>query len=155
MFILKVFVGVLSIIFAVKIGKDKASNDKEEYLYFKGLVNLCDRFLSDLSYKKSTIDSVLNDNFNSKELNETINSFLNKSYLYLPSFLNGEERFLLCELFSVIGKSDSNAQIESLTAFKKEINKISIEKYEKYKKFNLLFVKLGFLSGLLIFILVI
>ena len=73
MFILKVFVGVLSIIFAVKIGKDKASNDKEEYLYFNGLVNLCDRFLSDLSYKKSTIDSVLKDNFNSKELTRVSN----------------------------------------------------------------------------------
>ena len=85
----------------------------------------------------------------------TINTFIIGKTQYFPQFLNGEERFLIEDLFSILGKSDANSQIESVTAFKKEFTKISAEKYEKYKKFNVLFVKLGFLSGLLIFVLVI
>lgn len=155
MFILKLLVGVLSIIVAVKIGKDKAEKDKNEYLYFNSLVVLCDKILSDLSYKKSKINELLSIKFNSSELNETLNSYLKGKNVELPVFLNEEEQFLVIDMLNTLGKSDTVAQIHSVNAFKNEFIKISNDKFTKYKKYNALFMKLGFISGLLIFILVI
>lgn len=155
MFVLKLLIGIFSIVVSVKIGIDLAQKDKNAYLFFNGLVSLCDKILSDLSYKKSNIDKLLAGKFQSSDLNVLLNSYLKNKKLILPNYLSVEEKFLIEDIFSTLGKVDTLSQIKNLEAFKTELIKITKEKYEKYKKFNTLFIKLGFIGGLLVFILVI
>ena len=155
MFVLKLLIGISSIIFSVKIGVDLAKKDKNTYQFFNSLINLCDKIISDLSYKKSNIDSLLSTKFQSIELNDMLNNYVKNKKLVLPSFVSIDERFLIEDIFSSLGKVDSASQIKNLEAYKIELIKITNEKYVKYKKFNTLFIKLGFISGLLVFILVI
>ena len=155
MFVLKLLIGILSIVISVKIGADKAKKDKSAYDYFNGLVNLCDKILSDLSYKKSNIDKLLSIKLQSKDLNDTLNYYLKSNELKFPDYISVDERFLIEDIFNSLGKVDSLSQIKNLEASKIELIKITKEKYEKYKKFNTLFIKLGFISGLLVFVLVI
>ena len=154
MFVLKLIIGIGAIVIAVKIAKDKSDVIKNEYLYFNGLVNFCDKVLSDLSFKKSKLEYLLTLEFNSKDLNLTLSTFKNEKIIF-PAYLNKDEEFLIIDFLTSLGKSDVESQIKNVIAFKKEFIKISNEKYERYTKTNKLFVKLGFVSGLLIFILVI
>ncbi len=155
MFLLKLLVGVSAIAVAVKIGKDRACKDKRVYLFFNALALMCDKILTDLSYKKSDVNSLLKGDFNSIELNKTLKTYIKSNKLILPSFLNGDETFLVSELFNSLGKLDTASQIRHIEVYKAEVNKIAKEKYENYKKYSTLFVKLGFVGGLLIFVLVI
>lgn len=154
MFVLKLIIGIGAIVLAVKIAKDKSDLIKNEYLYFNGLVNFCDKVLSDLSYKKSKLERLLTLEFNSNDLNLTLSTFKNKKIIF-PAFLSKDEEYLIIDFLTILGKSDVESQIKNVIAFKKEFIKICNEKYERYTKTNKLFVKLGFVSGLLIFILVI
>ncbi|MBR2377369.1 MAG: hypothetical protein IKA85_06360 [Clostridia bacterium] len=154
MFVLKLIIGIGAIVLAVKIAKDKSDVIKNEYLYFNGLVNFCDKVLSDLSFKKSKLEYLLNLEFNSKDLNLTLSTFKNEKIIF-PAYLSKDEEYLIIDFLTTLGKSDVESQIKNVIAFKKEFIKISNEKYERYTKTNKLFVKLGFVSGLLIFILVI
>ncbi len=155
MFVLKLLVGILSIILAVKIGADFALKDKKVYEFFNSLINLCDKIIADLNYKKSNIKVILSNKFQSNDLNLLLKKFVKEKKLEFPNYLLKEEVFLIEDLFASLGKADTNSQILSVEAFKVELKKIAKEKYEKYKKYNTLFVKLGFISGLLIFIMVI
>ena len=154
MFVLKLIIGIGAIVLAVKIAKDKSDVIKNEYLYFNGLVNFCDKVLSDLSYKKSKLERLLTLEFNSKDLNLTLSTFKNEKIIF-PAFLSKDEEYLIMDFLTTLGKSDVESQIKNVIAFKKEFIKICNVKYERYTKTNKLFVKLGFVSGLLIFILVI
>ena len=154
MFVLKLIIGIGAIVLAVKIAKDKSDVIKNEYLYFNGLVNFCDKVLSDLSFKKSKLEYLLTLEFNSKDLNLTLSTFKNEKIIF-PAYLSKDEEYLIIDFLTSLGKSDVESQIKNVIAFKKEFIKISNEKYERYTKTNKLFVKLGFVSGLLIFILVI
>lgn len=154
MFILKLIIGIGAIVLAVKIAKDKSDVIKNEYLYFNGLVNFCDKVLSDLSFKKSKLEYLLTLEFNSKDLNLTLSTYKNEKIIF-PAYLSKDEEYFIIDFLTSLGKSDVESQIKNVIAFKKEFIKISNEKYERYTKTNNLFVKLGFVSGLLIFILVI
>ncbi|MBO5926316.1 MAG: hypothetical protein J6Q38_01995 [Clostridia bacterium] len=155
MFVLKVFIGVISILTAVKIGKNKADAKKECYFYFQNMLFLCDKIISDLSYKKSNLYEILNYKYSSNEFIKTVNSFIKRNPLYVPEFLSFEESMFVQNYFSSLGTLDSNTQIKNLEAFKDEIKKIYNEKYQDFKKYYTLFMKLGFVSGLTLFILVI
>ncbi len=155
MFALKLLIGIFSILVSVKIGIDLAQKDKNSYVFFNELVALCDKILSDLSYKKSNIDKLLAWKFQSNDLNVLLNSYLKRKKLVFPKYLSVNEKFLIEDIFSTLGKVDTSSQIKNIEAFKSELVTITKEKYEKYKKFNTLFIKLGFIGGLLVFILVI
>ena len=55
----------------------------------------------------------------------------------------------------MIGKGDSNSQKNYFTSVKETLSKLKKEAEENNKKYGDLYVKLGFLCGLLILILVI
>ena len=116
---------------------------------------LCDKIISDLSYKKSNLYEILNYKYSSNEFIKTVNSFIKRNPLYVPEFLSFEESMFVQNYFSSLGTLDSNTQIKNLEAFKDEIKKIYNEKYQDFKKYYTLFMKLGFVSGLTLFILVI
>ncbi len=155
MFILKLLIGIFSIVLAVKIGVDKSLKYKNVYEFYNSLINLCDKIISDLNYKKSKMSVILSNKFQSKDLNDMLKKLVKEKKLVVPNYLSKEEAFLIEDLFNSLGKVDANSQILAIEAFKTELKKIANEKYEKYKKYNTLFVKLGFISGLLIFIMVI
>lgn len=70
------------------------------------------------------------------------------------SFLTKEEREEVKNYFSMIGKGDSLSQKNYFLSLKERLQKRSTETESASKKYGDLFIKLGFLCGLLILILI-
>ena len=70
-------------------------------------------------------------------------------------FLNEDERKFVSDYFRMIGKSDASSQKTYLTAMRGEINEKKRESAEEYKKYFSLYMKLGFLAGLILVVLIV
>ena len=70
-------------------------------------------------------------------------------------FLKGEDKSLVEDYFKMLGKGDSASQKTYFSAAKEGITKLYSDAENEYKKYGDLYIKLGFLCGLLILILII
>ena len=84
---------------------------------------MCDRFLSDISYKKSNIDRVLANKYPSVEFNTLSKNFIKNKNILLPNFMSVEEKLLIEDLFNSLGKMDSEAQMKYISSIKNQIKK--------------------------------
>ena len=155
MFALKLIVGVLSIVFSCKIGVDKAYKHKKTYYFFESANMFCNAFLSDLLYKRSNLKEIIKIKYTSIEFEDSIKNFVINSKINLPNFLSLEEKTLFEGFLNSLGKYDTDSQIKIVEGYRDSFLKISNEKFLTFKKFYTLFIKLGFIFGLTIFILVI
>lgn len=70
-------------------------------------------------------------------------------------YLTIKQKQITEEYFTMIGKSDWKSQSDYLKNVRAELDKEKTETYEEYKKFLSLYVKLGFLLGLVLAILLV
>ncbi len=156
MFVLKFLIGILSIFVFTKIGFDKSKKYKNVVSFYDSLCLLCDRFLVELQYKKSHLDNILKDSYSSVDAVRLFNSHLeNKNDLVFPSYINEEEKVIIKDFFKKLGQGDTDSQKIFINSFKKifENNK---DNYKiEFKKYSNLYLKIGFMCGLTLMIVVI
>jgi stage III sporulation protein AB len=70
-------------------------------------------------------------------------------------YLSEEEKSLIAGFFSVLGKSDAPAQLESIEGYKRRFEALEKTASEERTKYSPMLKKLGFLSGLALCILAI
>ena len=70
-------------------------------------------------------------------------------------FLKKDEKAFICDYLSMLGKGDSASQKSYFSSVKEQIKKQETEAIEIGKKYADLYIKLGFLFGLFILILII
>ena len=109
--------------------------------------------------------------FSQKTLKEIIaekysinNDFLYSFKLYLENkenfclninYLSSDEKAFLLEYFENIGKTEKGSQLEFLKKAEERLSTFYKNAIELDKKYKTLYIKLGFLIGLIIFILII
>lgn len=72
-----------------------------------------------------------------------------------PAYLTADERKFLIDYFGMIGKSDAASQKTYLSSLRTEIEERKKNSDEAYKKYFALYIKLGFLAGLMLSILIV
>ena len=70
-------------------------------------------------------------------------------------FLSKEEKDFLTKYLQALGTTDRNSQLNFLNSVETELEKYRSDAENKRKRYRPLFVKLGFLFGLIVFILII
>ncbi len=155
MFALKILVGFLSVYCSYKLAKFKALKYKEVYYFWDSVCIACDLLISDLSYKKSAIKSVLNVDYPSETFAKLIGDYLLDNECNFPNFISAENTIKLNGFISSVGKSDSETQKKSILSYKNEFIKIKEESKIYFNKNYNLTVKIGVLIGIMLFILVI
>lgn len=136
---------------------------KEFFIQFK---EFNDRFINEISYLKRPIEVFLfqyrykgefklflEDYFKSIKNNDcdVKETLANSEY----SFLKRDEKDFILGYFSMLGKGDSLSQKNYYNASKELISKLQINTEMDYKKRGEIYIKLGFLFGILILILII
>lgn len=128
---------------------------RKNYLYLDGICGLIDELKRNLSYKKDAVIRVLVDmNVQSaqlmKNIDEYVRSIGNADGVYKLSrgFLPKATYDRVCELFSALGVSDESGQQSQLSAFSESFSALRSDADAKLKKQGGAAVKLGFLCGL-------
>ncbi|MBQ6979163.1 MAG: hypothetical protein IJQ07_00790 [Clostridia bacterium] len=127
-------------------------------------------FWEDFSFWHKKIKSEIS--FSQRSILEIFNNFedLNKSELFLSvakdyvknqktttklNFLRKEEKEFINKYFVSLGTMDRDSQLKYLESLETELNAFSLNADSKNKKYRPLYVKMGFLIGLVVFILAI
>ena len=153
--ILKLIIGVLTIIVFTKIGVNKAKREEQIYLFFNAICSFCTVYSSELKYSKKELKNLLNKDYGSSDFNETLKNFILNSTFSAPNYLTNIEKDKLRSFFSVLGKGDSSSQQGVISSFFSDFTLLKDEKYKNFTKFNGFYKKLGFYVGLIMLIMVI
>ena len=79
----------------------------------------------------------------------------NKTLSDKLSFLSKAEKDFLIKYLQALGTTDKNSQLNFLNSMENELETFRLSAETKNKRYRPLFVKLGFLAGLIVFILII
>lgn len=83
------------------------------------------------------------------------NYLTNSKKIIKPIFLSEDEIRFVEKYLQNLGTTDKDSQLNLLKSMEAEIQKYSMQAETKCKKYRPLFIKLGFLAGLVIFILIV
>ncbi|MBE5746683.1 MAG: hypothetical protein E7352_00700 [Clostridiales bacterium] len=161
----KFIIGVALVAFTSFCGYFLARKYRQRKLFFKQFQEFNERFLSEIAYYRRPIrefaskytykgefDMLLKDFFTTLE-NRAI---MQAEFLDLPvySFLKSEEKRIVEDYFLMLGKGDSASQKGYFSSVKESLARLQKESEETCKRYGDLYIKIGFLCGLLILILI-
>lgn len=118
-----------------------------------------EKIKAEISFSQNSLSEILesgekdgkNDSFSTM----ANNYFKNGRITPELKFLSEEEIRFIEKYLQNLGTTDKDSQINLLKSMEAEIKKYSDTSDNRYKKYRPLYIKLGFLSGLVIFILVV
>lgn len=142
------------------IGYTLSLNYKRKYLMYKELEEFLNYFKLKVSSSQTKIKDVTNEFFSKKNkpffpYKKYIEFFENKHTnakfeLEDYAFLNSNEKKELEDLVLDLGQLSLREEIEKINIKLTNVNQSKIEKQSNYKKYGLLYIKLGLIFGLLL-----
>ncbi len=162
----KFFLGVAIVAFTSLCGYLLARKYRKRMLFFQQFYAFNERFLSEIAYYRRPIkefvslysyqgefNDFLADVFAVREENLDERGAFAKSEKYI--FLKEEDRKTAEDYFFMLGKGDSASQKGYFSSVKEILLALRKEAETEAKRYGDLYVKLGFLCGLLILILIV
>ena len=163
MFVKFIF-GVIIVLFTSFCGYLFANKYRERKLFLQQFKEFNERFLCEVAYYRRPIKAFVA----SYEYKGEFDRLLKIFFQFLEDgqvkaraldfktefpFLNEGERRTLEDYFLMIGRGDSSSQKAYFSSIKERLSALSINAEKDCKKYGDLYIKLGFLCGLLILIL--
>ena len=162
----KFLLGLIIIGFTTLCGYLLSKKYRRRRLFYAQFREFNDRYLNEMSYYrrplaeffskysyKGEFDFLLNDYLSSIKKGQT--SFEKLLDCSDFNFLKKEELPFVCDYFSMLGKGDSSSQKTYFGSVKENLKKLETDATQTCKKYGDLYIKLGFLCGLFILILII
>ena len=149
--IIKVILVLLSGVLGITIGIILKNNQNKKVLYFSDLYAFCDYFKHDLSFKQTKLKLLIQSfDYKSENFKDDIFNFSESFKLdnNLSTFLSKNEKEEVSKFFNSLGKVDIQTQLSLIEENKYNFEKKYNEYKEKFEKESKLYVKLGFLFGL-------
>ena len=152
---MKLILGVLLLIISTFIGYIFSEKYKKRKNYYQNFRLFNSRLKNELIFTKKSILELID----LKEFDDFIinlNNYFNNvniEELSLP-YLNNEEINFFYDYAKRIGSGDKDSQLQYVNEIDVEISKRFIDAEEKEKKYKALYVKIGFLIGLILLIIV-
>ena len=163
---LKFLLGVCIVAFGSACGYFLAKKYRQRKAFFRQLKEFNERYLSEISYYRRPIKAFASSYAYKGEFAHLLNLF----FAYLEAgqargfevdfktefpFLRQDERQVVADYFFMLGRGDSGSQKGYFSGVKEGLTKLYNVAVEDCKKYGDLYVKLGFLCGLFILILMI
>ena len=164
---MKLIVGMLVVAFTSYCGYFLAKKYRKRKSFFIQLYEFNERFLNELSYYRRPLSAFLKKYEYKGEFLELINVFFgqlsekstqNKDVYELLKeydFLKDDEKAFTFDYFRMLGVSDSSSQKEYFLAARSSLTEYKSRGEADSEKFGSLYVKLGFLCGLTILIVIV
>ncbi len=161
----KFLLGIAVVAFTTFLGYLLGGKRRKRKAFYTQWALFNERFLNEISYYRQPLQSFFNKYAYKGEFTFVLERFLYcvKNGVKLSSnllekesfdFLNAEEKSDVENYFSMLGKGDSTSQKAYFSAQKQSLEEWAKRATDNAKKYGDLYVKLGFLCGLLILILI-
>ncbi len=163
---IKFLLGVAIVAFFSFCGHLLAKKYRQRSSFFKQFKEFNERFLSEIAYYRRPLKDfvteyayegefgeLLKDYFSAIDDRTQVEFLLSQRDKY--SFLNEDERRTVEDYFLMLGKGDSTSQKGYFGSVKEKLTSLRSEAESAAKRYGDLYVKLGFLFGLLILILIV
>ena len=161
---IKFLLGIAVVAFTAFCGYILAKKYRQRKHFFLQLKEFNERFLNEISYYRRPIAEFASGYSYQGEFQTLLSLFFEKiqeraatEKLFLNdeefSFLNRDEKRLVEDYFQMLGKGDSNSQKGYFSSVKESLSKLQASTESDCQKYGDLYVKIGFLCGLLILIL--
>lgn len=163
---LKVLLGVAIVAFTTLCGYLLSRKYRQRKQFFRQLSEFNERFLNEISYYRRPIRDFITTYAYQGEFHDLLQSYLMNLEQSSPNpmqlleepayaFLKEDEKTLITNYFFMLGKGDSSSQKGYFNSVKSVLGKWQSDAVETGKKYEDLYIKLGFLCGLFILILII
>lgn len=161
----KLFLGIAVVAFTSLCGYVLARKYRQKQLFFRQFYTFNERFINEISYYRRPLQEFVKKYAYKEEFNQLLLAFfysLEKKRLVLKDildkqeydFLKQEEKVVVMDYFLMLGKGDSASQKLYFSSMRDVLSKLQKEAEDTCKKYADLYIKIGFLLGLLILILI-
>ena len=163
---LKFFLGILIVAFTSLCGHLLAKKYRQRRLFFRQFKEFNERFLSEIAYYRRPLKEFVSSYSYQGEFNEILKDFFvsldektpakgifGETFKY--SFLSEEEQRTVEDYFLMLGKGDSSSQKGYFSSVKDILSTMHSNAENAAKRYGDLYIKIGFLCGLLVLILIV
>lgn len=155
---MKIFFGVLAVCLCVAASYKMADKYTERRKFYESFGDFNKKLKNEVYFTRKTIISVLEENSNKNDFfYKSVNEYYhnNKQRVRNVKIFSEEETDFFNKYLEILGVSDGASQIKHIEATENYISDKFSQAVDNEKKYKSLYVKLGFLLGLLIFVLII
>lgn len=154
---MRVFVGLIALFVSILISNFFAIKFTLKRKFYNDFYEFNKRYKSELTFKRTTLIKLINDNNGDSDFYSLLNNYFNndnKNIELIKQLSDSEIQFLNSYLNNV-GNGDTASQIEFINQSNEMLYELLNNSREEENKYRGLYVKLGFLVGLIIFVLII
>ena len=150
---MRYIIGILIVVLCSYTGYLFTLKNKEIKNFYESFSSFNEKLINEISFGQTTILNLIKSS-NTNNFYKLITEYFNNGKFDKKhiTFLSEDDKNFIYNYLKMIGSGDKNAQISYLESVKNDIkNKLNkaIEQDQKYSK---LYIKMGFLLGLLIFV---
>lgn len=152
---------ILIIVLSAYLGFFVYQRLKNKRDYFKSLLDFLDRFNQNVAFVQSSFpEFILNFSSISADFKLTLNSILkhgfeNNSEVFFPDYITKEEKSLIINIICSIGVLNQEMEQDHIRKSRYEVDELYKKSKEQFEKYGALSIKLGFILGILLVILLI
>ena len=157
----KIFIGISLVVISTILGKSFTDKYKKRLNYYEKIKEFNNKLKRNIYYKQDSLLKLLDVDSKNDNFNQTLKSY--KLYLYsgdsiediyLPDFLEEDDKLELINYFNSLGKNSVLSELEFNGYYEEQFNEKLCKIRDKNSRFSNLGQKLGFSFGLVVFILI-
>ena len=149
---MNIFIGVLAVFLGTFAGVFLSSKYVKRKKFYSEFNSFNIKLKSEITFGQKTIKELISSLDKGLFQNYLYESFFNNNADMYIVFLNDDENAFLKEYVSYIGRGDNVSQMNYLLTCDESIKKLCNSTYEEEKRYRKLYIKLGFLFGLVILV---
>lgn len=149
---MKLFFGIICCLICTVFGFVLSDKFVKRNKFFKDFLNFNKKLISEVSFGQKKLSDIMKDFSCDGDFKKAISKFCPNTVL--PKYLNEEEKALLIDYVNGVGKKDKDTQLKELAEINTKLTELSEQTEKDLKKYKPLYIKLGFLTGLAILIMV-
>ena len=151
---MKIILGIIIMILCVVIGYFYSKKYRERKKCFEDFKNFNGRVKNEVNFSQTSLISIVKSISTDTAFNSYVHGyFIDKNdSIDKLKFFNEHERTFVSDYMKNIGQGDKNSQSQFLESSENQIEKYLDDAIEEDKKYRPLCIKLGFLFGLIILI---
>jgi len=155
---MRVFLFIVILVGLTYLGWLFTKKYKDRLVFYKDMITFCNILSNQIKFSKNNLSTIVQAHLNSfsPKFKITVeNLFIKKEQYAKIEMFTEEENVAIKTFFNGLGKYDVEGEVNNIKNHKSQIENHFNNAQEQYKKFGPLGTKLGFITGLLICIILI